>query len=1628
MRLTHVSTKLFLLLSIVFAVAFAGDDNPLFFGISTSRIYAPGDSTISVELNGNTREKTRFHFRAYRVDNPVEFFLKQRDPHSPELASAPPNTFDMIRQGVDRATRDARYAARDVMPEKARITIRDLTDLNGTRKELRARAVKTSNRVTPPKETKDHALPDKASGYAVVAEWDHEVTPKSDATWFYESVPVPITSKGVYLIEASAVGKRAVTALVISELGMVIKQAEGEAVVFVVNRTTGQKVSSFPLTFARNRQVLSEQSTDGDGVASATIPPPPPNTETTDDDDMWEWRWRKRQLMVLGERDGNFVISEPWGGYDEQEPGRVYLHTDRPVYRPGQMVYYRGISRHITPDGTYETSGGDSVFIEISDARSNVFARDTLRLSDMGTFSGQVQLADEPPLGTYSVKVTIGKNESWFNFSVEEYKKPEYKVEVTTDKKNYTRGDVINATVKADYFFGSPVANAQVEYFVYRSRYWRPWWRGSAWEYLYEDNDDFATYRMEMISSGQGTLNPDGTFQISYQTDGAADQDYVYRVEANVVDNSRRSISGARSVEVTRGEFYISLRTDRYVYQPKDPVTIGVQIATFDGDRPVGTPFRAKAYRTWWVQEDTTGDSTKEWIERKELLWSGNGSTDGSGKGSITYTPEKAGYTRIEVAATDGRGTEITEESYVYVADEHYADWYREGSGDVQIIPDKESYRPGETMSALVIMPAAGIDALITAEGTKIYSRQVQRLNSTSAIVRMPVEERFAPTFFLNVSAIVNNQMYTESQRITVVPQGKLLQLQVKTDKDIYKPGARGTVMVRALDENNEPVPDVELAVGMVDEAVYSIQPDATPDIQRFFYGTRWNQVSTTASLDFNFYGQGLKMRGRAADALGSNGAAPPAPPMMAKAAAMADRRSLAFGDVKGEMFVQPTVRKNFKDLMFWTPSARTDADGWARLEVEFPDNLTTWRITARGVTRATAVGQAVARVIARKDLLVRMETPRFLTQGDELLIATTVHNYLSTGKVTKVQLAGQNVALDERERTLTIPANGEQRVDWKIKAPKTGTATLTVKALTNEESDAMELTVPVMPRGLRVATGNAAEIEEQTGSRTMSFTLPENSDPSTGSIHVTLSPSLASSIFNALDELIGYPYGCVEQTMSRFLPTVVVDNTLKQLNVPFDEKKRAEIPKMVNKGLTKLYGMQHDDGGWGWWSNDESDPFMTAYVMYGMTIARSAGYEVIQERYDNGLKALRAAIEAAPRPATPRERSVEATTQAYMLYVMSMIGKGTPQEYLRTRIATLAKVDTLNNYARALLAMAANYQNDRSTALALAGQLERGATVSSPYAFWKGRTWHYNWQDDQVETSAAVIKALLELRGETELTHQGIRWLVAQKVGDAWHNTRQTAMVIYSLSDYLKSSREMSPDYTVVVRVNGTQVYSKRMTGADVFKPEEQIALDRATIRNGANVVTVEKSGTGRLYTTSRLVYYATGNAIKPASAGFRVTREYYTLRKEKRGDVYVYAKQPFNGTVKTGDELFVKVKVTPDAGYEYFMLEDPLPAGCEVVTKTEGYTIAGESDYDEQEREKRGFWGWNWWYADRDVRDEKVSFFARTVLPQPYEFTYILRAQIPGTYAIMPSVASLMYYPEVRGNGNLLSMTITP
>ncbi len=1556
------------------------------------------------------------------------------------------------------------------------------------------------------------------------------LSPKNDYGYWNlnESIPLKVKSKGAYLVKVTAANKVAYCGFIVSDLGVISKAGNNSMLAFVVDRRSGNPVSNTDLSFFLGTKKIGEGKTS-DGIFYQKVNE---DVKASKDEDMIP--------MIVGKYGEDVVVSDPYlfFGYS-QNKYYAYIFTEQPVYRTNSEVNFKGTIRKNVSSKLDPLSNKELTII-IKDSKGAEVYKEVMRTNQMGSFSGMYKIDEDGALGDYVIYANIDESNSYSaSFTVEQYKKPEYKVTVKTDKEQYYGKDNMKAEIEAKYFFGSPVADADVEYNIYKVRYYKPWWMFSeyAWWYAdyYENQDDNQEFSgAQFIYSGTGKLDSEGKLSIDYNINEDFktennyyrewyrpyfyDSDFKYIVQAKVTDKSRREISGTGTAFVTRGGFTLSANTDKYVYKPGESVNIQV-IASDFADKPVQTNFEAIIHKTTWSRD--------YYKEQRDSITTLNGRTLSDGKGIVTFNIDNndpEGAYNVEIKATDQRANQITTTAYFYVSKGDMW-WYYNQAGGVQIIPDKDSYKQGEVCHAMVITTNPDANVLITTNTDDILSYKVEKFTGTSKMIDIPITDKYTSGFEINVNYVYNGTFYNTGKNVLVIPEEKFLTVLIEPSQLIYKPKETGQLKVRVTDNYGNPVRNAEVALGVVDESIYSIKEDKTKDIRKFFYGQRSSGVSTAYNSNNNSNGQsrlitiyerfnlkstndrdlatvkGRLLRkngtpisnaiividedyqaavtdfegnfefklpageysisayyngitkdelvelnlykgqiktitlyndkelneaissdqsGRISEESISDGALRSAVPNSVQEKAMYKSKkgdSPKNGNDADEL-VAADVRSDFRDAIFWSPYTTTDADGYATVDISYPDNLTTWRITSRVITEDTKVGQMTSTVITRKDLLIRMETPRFLQENDEVTISTIIHNYLETEKQTKVKFTGENVLLEDasNERTLNIAPNTDVRVDWKIKVLQPlGEAKLYAEALTNEESDAMEVKVPLQPKGLKIIENTIADFSEENKTETKLVTIPSGTDLRSTGMKLTVDPSLAATILSALDELVGYPYGCVEQTMSRFLPTVVVANAFIKLNAPVSEATKKDLPLMVNKGLQRLYGFQHSDGGWGWWENDESNPFMTAYVVYGLSIAKQANYEIQAGVLNRGVSAIKTHL---------NNKTLDATTRAYMLYSLA-VAEEKNQEFFKKEIDKIISSD-MNDYARSLIAMTWKLIGDERKAREALSSLEKNVKTSGEgAAYWEGKQFHYQWQDDKVQTTAMALKAIVNIDDKSDLKDKVVRWLIQQRQGTAWRNTQETAMIIYAMVDYLNSSNELAPNYNVKVFVNGTNVFEKQMMKEDVFKKGEVITINNELIKSGSNEIRIEKNGNGKVYFSSSMSYYNSNNFITPNEDGFRVEREYFKLEKYESysQDKITYRKKYFDGSVKSGDEILVKLRVhSKSDDYQYFMLEDPLPSGVEVIKDDWAYTIEDESNYGGYD-----YYYWRWWYADKEVRDNRVTFFVTYLGKGEYEFSYIMRAQIPGDYIINPAKGMLMYYPEVNGNSGSGVLKIT-
>lgn len=1555
----------------------------------------------------------------------------------------------------------------------------------------------------------------------------------NDYYYSYETITYKPKQKGAFIIRASYGNKVAYAGFFVSDLGMITEASANGLVAYTIDRKTGEPVSDIDLSFYLGPRKVGIGRTIG-GLFYKGL-------DESDRD--YAASHEVSYPLVLGKKDDEVLVSDPYlyFGYGSDRY-YAYIYTNQPVYRPLAVVNFKGTIRKNATEG-FQNFPNKEVTVTIKDSKNTEVFKQVMKTNPNGSFDGEYTIPENAAIGTYYIYALIEEGQSYTGtFNVEEYKKPEFKVDVTLGKDQYTDGDNIQGVVQADYYFGSPVQDAQVEYNVYKQTFYKPWWYFSEYRWWYEDYyaslDENQKYNnADFIYSGKGQLDKNGRFDFDYlvkedfkakynyywyyDNEKTYETDYQYIIQAKVTDKSRRQISATKTVYVTRAQFYLVSNTDKYLYKPNEKVTVEVHSSSF-AEKPVSTSFTGTVNRITWGRYP-------DYKQERNFVTTISGSTREDGTGTVTFDAADEGYYEIEISALDNSGKKVTTDTYCYVSNGDMWWWYNQ-SGTVQIIPDKESYKPGETCKALVITTTPGASVLITTQNDNILSYKVEKIDGMSKLIEIPIESNCSPNFYITAAYVNGGSFFTGSKSIMVIPEEKFLTVSVGTDKTTYKPKEDGVLNVRVTDNNGKPVSNAEVSIGIVDESIYAIKQDVTKDARKFFYSPRFNSVSMHYSDNYTYYGysrlitiyerfnvknvsetelgtikgrltdkdgngiqyatividgdfiacttaetgefefklpegsytvsvyQGKKSKesekelevkkgqtltvnlktdaeGLYMDGLGNNESgrlydqtATSKDHAVLEAPMVSEERSVekkeAFkkgkGDDEGPSFVAAELRTDFKDAMYWSPSVETDANGFATVNVKYPDNLTTWRVTARVVTGDTKVGQEVHTVLVRKDLLVRMETPRFFQQNDEVTISTIVHNYLDEAKTTKVSLKAENLEIlnSDKEQTITMDKNEEKRIDWKVKVTDpSGFAKLTASALTNQESDAVEVKVPLQPHGLKLDDYIAMDISEPNRTDINEVKIPDYTDLRSTTLRLNVSPSLASTMLTALDELVGYPYGCVEQTMSRFLPTVIVANAFHDLNAPLSEATKKDLPKMVESGFNRLYSMQHYDGGWGWWTNDQTHPFMTSYVVYGLALAQNAGYEVRKDVLNNGTKSLKSQVS---------NKEIDPTTRAYMLYALSYVDNKDAKLF-EDQFKILSQ-EKLNDYAAGLLSMAANNLGDKETADKYNQILLRDAQVGESGAYWGGEAWHYSWQDDKIQTTAMALKALIAsstIPSENpEILNKAIRWLMIQRHGGGWYSTQQTAFIVYTMVDYLKHSKELEPDYNVKVYVNNELLMDKHMTKDDIFQKDSTFVIDGSKLRPGTNDVKIEKNGPGKVYVSSQLSYYTNEESIHPRESGFRVEKEYYKLEKYTHygDDKITYRKRYFDGKVKSGDDIFVKIRVSAkDKDMQYFMLEDPIPAGCEVVKDDWAYTIDEEKDYTGWD-----YYWWRWWYADKEIRDNRVTFFATYLWGDTYEFTYILHAQIPGVYNVIPATGMLMYYPEVRGSSEELKLEI--
>lgn len=1419
-----------------------------------------------------------------------------------------------------------------------------------------------------------------------VKQWRWE-TPKS-GEWFNEEIEFETDEAGIYVVRAVYDLVDQSVAVAVSNIDAIVKLAEHDIYVFAFDRSKNLPVEGVEVVLGSADLKFSLRGkTDSAGLFHAR-----------DDSGLVTQGWVSHQGSHLS-------LNYLWNPR-HQTLTRGHLYTDRPLYRPGHAVHYKGILRVISGERLVRPDL-DSVSVRIRNPKWQVVHEDTPALTPYGSFSGTYKTGEDAILGEYHIEVQSRHHRyGWIThygrFKVEAYRKPEFIVDVKPDRPWFLTGETAAVTAKVDYFFGGDVANATAVCRIFAGRIWgddRLDDRDDISGWYKTSNDRFHHYGgyEELIREFSGKTDTLGIYRVVLSDTLLGDlakHPAAVRVEVRVTDASRFSAVGDASLRLYPSALRVQTRTDRYYYDEGDTVRMIVGLSDPDNQPKSG---EVTAILQRYVRE-SSAEAYQD--EGRVDVYVG---PSGAGWGNLK--PKTPGYYRAIVRAKDPQGRPAEAETHFSFGRGSY--YIPDFSGGISIKPDREYYEVGQTAKVVIVSdnPCLG---LFSVEGRKLHSLQAVTLLEGANVFEVPITVDRAPNLQIHFVGGAQGERRSDRIGIGIVPRDMFLNVSAATGRSSYRPGEKIDVSVSVRDRDRNPV-KAEFSAVVVDASILSLHPRIEDDIRKSFW-TDWPARVNTHVPSFEFRYDRKNLRNllmaageEATDEVGARDglydlrqskskmepAAAPAPSSekhLARASVAEEGSGLK--KPRADKGVKESqVRRAFAEVAYWAAHGVTDKNGNATFAVAAPDNLTEWKIIVIAHDSGGMVGETTGAVQVTKDLLVRLEPPRFLRDKDDVTFAVIANNRTArpipaTLRLSATAGADRLVWAGPAKRMATIPANGQVRLEVPARVQGEGTVTLRAEVISRLENDAVERVIPVKPHGMDVAAGAAGYLRDRA-SRTISF--PERSAKEGRRAVVRVSPSLALVAFEGLDYLVGFPYGCVEQTMSRFLPNVAVAKTFRKLGIrPIP--KEEELPAMVSAGLRRLYDFQHGDGGWGWWKEDQTDPFMTAYVVYGLALARETDFPIEDRVLRRGIQSLKNQLPKMDHPAT----------RAFALAALADAGETAA---VRTELDRSGVLDPFKSdpTALAFAVIAAKKSGARQTA-ELFGSLTDAIRSSGGAAWVEGKGFQHGWQTDAIEATAWTLEALLEVEPSHESVIPMVAWLVSNRGGGYWISTKTTAFVLLALSKYLRFTPEHRPDFTYAAALQGDEILSGRFLNPSDSAVYEIRGMDAPDTLN----LSFFKTGQGILYYSVTLHYYDGSEGIQPGGTGeIGVARQFFVRTR----DTWVAIQN--GGSISSGATVRVLLTIEGNQRMRYIMLRDPFAAGAEVIRNF---------------KQESGRWGW----TDREFHDDHVAYFFTWYNPGAVE--YEVQATLPGTYHILPSEIGPMYSPDVRAHSGEFILKVTP
>ncbi|MDX2093332.1 MAG: MG2 domain-containing protein [Kofleriaceae bacterium] len=1384
----------------------------------------------------------------------------------------------------------------------------------------------------------------------------------------------------------------------VTDMGVLIKTGTSSGLVWVTSLSSGQPISGARVAVynPQGKQVWVDM-TNADGImkipGSALLNKQKPVDDEEESFEDWD-SYRSQRLIAVVEKDNDLAIVDGnwsngiqiWNfGLPEDRQGGVtkirgFIQSDRGLYRPGERVSFKGIAREVAQGLPPRVPGSKKVEIEIQDSRGQTVLTKNTTLSSFGGFAFELDLGPEASLGDYYVRASVADQTFREKFSVEEFRPASFELALAAATKAPRPGERLAFDLDAKYLFGAPVAGAKVEWslrkrtHVVRFPGWeqysfsadpQSWW----W---YDSDEDYG----EFISDGTGATNAQGRIQIAARdnaNDFTGPVDYI--LSANVTDAADQTMGETTIVTAHKTSLYLGMHANEFVQAVGMPFGVDLVALTPDGKR---TTTKAKLTMTRIVRScvwtevgarsyQRCDSSEKQVLDRDVTI-------AGSGTHVERIYPTDPGDYVLKIEAKDGRGNVVTAASGVWVIGKGEAFWSGDEGARMTVIASKPSYQAGDKARLVAQANLVKPTALITIERDGIIDAKVQKLDSASEGVELAISDVWAPNVYAGIALVSGRQGKGDKHRpqfkmgmveLKVASEHKQLDVALSLDNATVRPGDKvaGKILVT---HKGQPV-KADVSLSAADEGILQLIAYQTPNPMKTFYasyglgvdaGTNWNRVARLADPKSGDPDEG------------------------------GDGESAADGQ---------RVRSKFVSSAYWAPMLVTNDAGEIAFEFTAPDNLTAFRLMAVAADTGDRFGAGELRLTINKPLMAAPALPRFLRAGDASSVGIVIHNRTDKAGTATVTAKATGATLDGARQTVNVPANGSARVRFGAKASENASAAFEFAVVMADENDAVRVTLPIgRPR---VIDQRVIAETKLAASGVWTGTLGSTPDVlrKESELAITVDRSGLGDLAPGLRSLVEYPYGCLEQTMSRFVPLVAAKDLANTLDDPSLQGTKANT--FIRAGVQKVIRHQQGDGQFSLWPQSQTYPHLTAYALWGLPVAQKAGEKVPNEVFDRGIAALSGWSNSAVKP------DGDGATMAMGAYVMALRGK--PDAGLNARLYAVRA--GLPKWGQAFLLRAMHLAKaDRAQLVELEQLLTANLVVKDGKALVReglAQDQYEMYMTSDVRATAMTLAALLEVSPKSPLIDPLVLGLKAERSkAGTWESTQDNLWSLVALAEY--GRRSTAGDTTATVLVGGKQVFKKKISGAEVATvrvPLGNLSADSIEVRvdNGAMIAVRA--------TEARV---DAGNRV---ANGFSISRRYFDEKGVEKT------------SFKAGELVEVRLSITADQARRWVAMVDPIPAGFEIVNAklaAGGANLAPPPMATSPWTPSRSY-ALDW--AHTEARDDRMQWFIDYLGAGTYELSYRARATIDGTFAVMPASIEAMYEPAHRGRTEKATVAIT-